>query len=201
MKAIQNIDGDEVVEKVKAYFVGQLGLEDFLSGLRFLASEQFLSKLFSQIPNAEVINVMKHWVMEYPSIESLDFDKNKDFLAFIFDEPTITENSEVFSFTLQSMKNGLNIAATIFSKGRYSISLAQATQGWVLYKCSGNQKFNSWGEGCVACYEMGFSIKAIVYTKNWQAIDRRSGLIETQQIMKEICDHYKVISTENDYFE
>ena len=200
MKTIQNVDGNEVVERVKAYFSGRLRLEDFLSEQRFLASEQFLFKLFTQIPNAEVVTVMKHWVMEYPSIESLEFDKNKGFLAFIFEEFTITENFEVFSFIIQSMKNGFNIAGTLFNKGQYSISLSQTTKGWILYKCSGNQKFNSWGEGCVACCEMGFTIKAIMYTKNWQAIDSGSSSIDNVQKMKEMCNSYKVISTVNDYF-
>lgn len=198
---IPNVEEDELAKAISGLFNKQISLQDFLYDHKFLTADQFLTKLFGRIPEAGSIFVMKHWIMENSSIASLNFDRNKEYMAFVFQELSIIENFQAFCFLSENLDDGFNIIGTIFNKKQHCVILTQVNNEWVLNKCSGIQKFKSWGDGCVACYEMGFVIKAAIYSKNWK-IDRQSGnSLETERKMKEICDAYKVIPSTYDYLQ
>ena len=198
MREIGKCELTGVIEDLKLFFSGTLSLESFIDKHKFLSTQHFLNKVFDCVPNSQVLVVGKEQVKRFPSLQNFRYDFSKDFLVFHFLPLTLIENYEAYLLVFQRLNPGFVLTSSVFSKPRYSITLAKHNKSWYLFRANSRFRFASWSSGFAACYEDGFCLSSLIYARSLlESPGERTE--KEEETMKEFRDLYTEIPSTINY--
>lgn len=180
------------------FFNGTLSFESFVEKHKFLSSQHFLNKVFECIPNSQILIISQKDVKRFPSLQSFRYDYTADFLVFHFLPLSLIENYEAYLLVLQRLSPSFVLTSSVFTKSRYSITLTKYNKNWYLFRANSRFKFASWSSGFAACYEDGFCLTSLIYSKALLGFSLERTEKE-EEVMKEFRDLYIEIPSTINY--